>query len=222
MEKTQVNKSMKNYKRLTFGEEVANAVSHGVMVVLLLCAFPYISVKAYLDGGWLLVTGDAIFIIALFLMFMGSTLYHAMENDSQAKYIFRILDHSFIFLAIAGTYTPIALTVLDGGLAVAILTLQWVMVLLGILQKTVIKRELPKLSVAIYLVMGWVALLILPQLIKTASPIFLALIVLGGVFYSIGVAFYVQKERKYFHFIWHLFINMASICHIIAIVFYIV
>lgn len=222
MEKTQVNKSMKNYKRLTFGEEVANAVSHGVMVVLLLCAFPYISVKAYLDGGWLLVTGDAIFIIALFLMFMGSTLYHAMENDSQAKYIFRILDHSFIFLAIAGTYTPIALTVLDGGLAVAILTLQWVMVLLGILQKTVIKRELPKLSVAIYLVMGWVAVLILPQLIKTASPIFLALIVLGGVFYSIGVAFYVQKERKYFHFIWHLFINMASICHIIAIVFYMV
>lgn len=222
MEKTQVNKSMKNYKRLTFGEEVANAVSHGVMVVLLLCAFPYISVKAYLDGGWLLVTGDAIFIIALFLMFMGSTLYHAMENDSQAKYIFRILDHSFIFLAIAGTYTPIALTVLDGGLAVAILTLQWVMVLLGILQKTVIKRELPKLSVAIYLVMGWVAVLILPQLIKTASPIFLALIVLGGVFYSIGVAFYVQKERKYFHFIWHLFINMASICHIIAIVFFMV
>lgn len=222
MEKTQVNKSMKNYKRLTFGEEVANAVSHGVMVVLLLCAFPYISVKAYLDGGWLLLTGDAIFIIALFLMFMGSTLYHAMENDSQAKYIFRILDHSFIFLAIAGTYTPIALTVLDGGLAVAILTLQWVMVLLGILQKTVIKRELPKLSVAIYLVMGWVAVLILPQLIKTASPIFLALIVLGGVFYSIGVAFYVQKERKYFHFIWHIFINMASICHIIAIVFYMV
>lgn len=222
MKKTQPNKSMKNYKRLTFGEEVANAVSHGVMVVLLLFAFPYISVKAYLDGGWLLVTGDAIFIIALFLMFMGSTLYHSMENDSQAKYIFRILDHSFIFIAIAGTYTPIALTVLDGGIAIAILSLQWFMVLLGILQKTVIKKELPKLSVAIYLVMGWVAVLIIPQLLKTSSPLFLALIVLGGVFYSIGVVFYVQKDRKYFHFIWHLFINMASICHLIAIVFFMV
>ena len=222
MKKVETSKSMKNYKRLTFGEEVANAVSHGVMVVFLLFAFPYIGVKAYLDGGWLLVFGDTIFIVSLFLMFMGSTLYHSMENDSQAKYIFRILDHSFIFVAIAGTYTPIALTVLDSSTAIAILLLQWIMVVMGILQKTVIKKELPKLSLAIYIVMGWVAVLIAPQLIRTANPIFLFLIVLGGIFYSVGVAFYVQKEKKYFHFIWHLFINLASICHMIAIIFYMV
>lgn len=215
-------KTMKNYKRLSFGEEVANAISHGVMVIALLFAYPFISVKAYLDGGMKLLIGDAIFVIALFLMFLGSTLYHAMENDSQAKYVFRILDHSFIFVAIAGTYTPIALTVLDGWLGIGVIALQWAMVILGILQKTVMKREMPKLSLAIYLVMGWVAVLLAPQLIKTASTMFMALIVLGGIFYSVGVAFYVQKDKKYFHFIWHLFINAASICHLIAIVFYMI
>lgn len=215
-------KTMKNYKRLSFGEEVANAISHGVMVIALLFAYPFISVKAYLDGGIKLLIGDAIFVIALFLMFLGSTLYHAMENDSQAKYVFRILDHSFIFVAIAGTYTPIALTVLDGWLGIGVIALQWAMVILGILQKTVMKREMPKLSLAIYLVMGWVAVLLAPQLIKTASTMFMALIVLGGIFYSVGVAFYVQKDKKYFHFIWHLFINAASICHLIAIVFYMI
>lgn len=222
MKKVETTKSMKNYKRLTFGEEVANAVSHGVMVIFLLFSFPFISVKAYLDGGLKLLIGDSIFIIALLFMFLGSTLYHAMENDSQAKYIFRILDHSFIFVAIAGTYTPIALMILDGWRGIAIIAIQWTMVILGILQKTVIKKELPKISLAIYLVMGWIAVLILPELLKTSTPLFLGLIVLGGIFYSIGVAFYVQKNKKYFHFIWHIFIILASLCHIAAIVFYMI
>lgn len=214
--------TMKNYKRLSFGEEVANSVSHGVMAILLLFTMPFIYVKAYQDGGLSLLIGDMIFLISLFLMFIGSTLYHAMENDSQSKYIFRILDHSFIFLAIAGTYTPIALTVLPGWKGIAIILAQWLMVIIGILQKTLIKNSLSKLSLVIYLVMGWSAVLVLPQLIKTTQPLFLFLIVLGGVFYSIGVAFYVQKNKKYFHFIWHLFINLASISHIVAIVFFMI
>lgn len=213
------DKSMKDYKRLTFGEEVANAVSHGVMALLLLFFLPYASVKAFHDGGWVLVAGDAIFIISLFFMFMGSTLYHSMENDTKSKYIFRILDHSFIFVAIAGSYTPIALTVLDGWLRYAVVIIQWAMVIIGILQKTVGKKSMPKLSVAIYMVMGWVAVLLIPELLKNSTPLFMGLIVLGGVFYSVGTYFYLQKDRKYFHFIWHLFINAASISHIIAIIF---
>lgn len=216
------NQTMKNYKRLSFGEEVANAVSHGVMVLFLLLAFPYISIRAYFDGGWLLVAGDTIFVISLFLMFLGSTLYHSMENDSQSKYIFRLLDHSFIFVAIAGTYTPIALTVLHGWLGYLVVGFQWFMVILGIVQKTIFKREMPKLSLAIYLTMGWMAVLMIPQLLASSSLMFMGLIVLGGVFYSIGVFFYVQKDKKYYHFIWHIFINLASLSHLIAIVFYMI
>ncbi|QIK69979.1 hemolysin III family protein [Erysipelothrix sp. HDW6C] len=219
---TKKDVSMKDYKRLSFGEEVANSVSHGIMVVFLLVMYPYVSVRAYAQGGWLLVFGDAVFIISLFLMFMGSTLYHAMENDSKAKYIFRILDHSFIFVAIAGTYTPIALTVLDGWIGYAVVFIQWFMVIVGILQKTVAKRSMPKLSVAIYLVMGWAAVMLMPQLIKNTSAIFIGLIILGGVFYSIGTYFYLQKDKKYYHFIWHLFINAASLSHFIAIVYFMV
>lgn len=214
--------SMKDYKRLSFGEEVANSVSHGVMVVLILLAFPYVSIRAFAQGGWLLVTGDTVFLISLFLMFMGSTLYHAMENDSKAKYVFRILDHSFIFVAIAGTYTPIALTVLDGWLGYTVVIVQWTMVLIGILQKTIGKKSMPKLSVALYLVMGWVAVLLIPSLIKNTTPLFIGLIVLGGIFYSVGTYFYLQKDKKYYHFIWHLFINAASISHFIAIVFFMI
>ncbi|WP_236261712.1 PAQR family membrane homeostasis protein TrhA [Erysipelothrix anatis] len=217
-----MDRSMKDYKRLTFGEEVANAVSHGVMAGLLLLIFPYVSVRAFQQGGWLLVTGDAIFIISLFLMFMGSTLYHSMANDTKHKYIFRILDHSFIFVAIAGTYTPIALTVIDGWLGITVVVIQWLMVLIGILQKTVAKRSMPKLSVAIYLVMGWAAVLLIPQLVQNTSAMFIGLIVLGGVFYSVGTYFYLQKDKKYYHFIWHLFINAASISHFIAIVFFMI
>lgn len=213
------DKSMQDYKRLSFEEEVANAVSHGVMALLLLFFLPYVSVRAYHDGGWLLVLGDAVFILSLFFMFLASTLYHSMENDTKSKYIFRILDHSFIFVAIAGSYTPIALTVLDGWVGYGVVILQWLMVIIGILQKTISKKSMPKLSVAIYLVMGWVAILLIPQLIKNTTPLFIGLIVLGGLFYSIGTYFYLQKEKKYFHFIWHLFINAASISHIIAIIF---
>ena len=133
------------------------------------------------------------------------------------KYVFRKLDHICIYLAIAGSYTPVALCVVQGWVGILILVIQWSAVLAGILLKAIAKRSFPVLSTTIYLVMGWIAIIFIPFLIHS-SFWFLFFIVMGGIMYSVGVFFY-AKHKKYFHFVWHLFINCASILHFIAIVF---
>lgn len=210
--------SMKNNERLTFSEEVWNSVTHGVMAGSLLLLYPYAAVSAYLKGGVILTVGVSVFIISLFLMFMGSTLYHAMDFDTKHKYVFRILDHVFIFVAIAGSFTPIALYVIGGWLGYTIVALQWTAALIGILYKSLAQTSIPKVTVTIYMIMGWSAVLLMPSLFRNSSPLFIGLIALGGVFYSVGAWFYLQKDRPYFHTIWHIFINLASIAHFIAIV----
>ena len=212
-------KTMRDMIHLTFGEEVGNAVSHGVMALLCLGFLPFSAVYSYLRGGTVRSVGVSIFIICLFLMFLISTIYHSMDYATEQKYVFRKLDHICIYLAIAGSYTPIALCVVKGWVGILILVLEWGAVLAGILLKSISKKSYPVLSTTIYLVMGWTAVFFIQPLLNHASLLFLALIVLGGVMYSAGVFFY-SKHKKYFHFIWHLFINVASILHFIAIVFY--
>ncbi len=213
--------SMSNNIQLSFGEEVGNSITHAIMAFLLLLGLPVASIYGYTKGGYLLGIGYGVFIISLFLMFMSSTLYHAMSYDSKHKYVFRILDHIFIYVAIAGTYTPICLYVIGGKLGYTVLIVQWLMVLFGILYKSIAQKSIPKLSVSIYMGMGWAALIVLPRLIKQTDLIFVLLIALGGVLYSVGAWFYIQKDRPYFHMIWHLFINAASLAHFIAIIFFI-
>lgn len=213
--------SMSNNIQLSFGEEVGNSITHAIMAFLLLLGLPVASIYGYTKGGYLLGIGYGVFIISLFLMFMSSTLYHAMSYDSKHKYVFRILDHIFIYVAIAGTYTPICLYVIGGKLGYTVLIVQWLMVLFGILYKSIAQKSIPKLSVSIYMGMGWASLIVLPRLIKQTDLIFVLLIALGGVLYSVGAWFYIQKDRPYFHMIWHLFINAASLAHFIAIIFFI-
>lgn len=212
-------KTMRDMFKLTFGEEVGNAVSHGVMAILCLFFLPFAAVYSYRIDGITRSVGVSIFIICLLMMFLVSTIYHSMAYDSEQKYVFRKLDHICIYLAIAGSYTPIALCVVDGWVSILILVLEWGAVLAGVLLKSISKKSYPKLSVTIYLVMGWTAIFFIPALLQQASLLFLSFIVLGGVMYSLGVIFY-SKQKKFFHFIWHLFINAASILHVIAIVFF--
>jgi len=216
-----MDESMKNNVRLSFKEELGNSITHGVMSFLMLMGLPFASIYGYVKGGMTLGTGYGIFIISLFLMFLASTLYHAMAYDSKHKYVFRILDHSFIYVAIAGTYTPVCLYVIGGKLGYGILIVQWLMVLFGILYKAIAQKSIPRLSVTIYLIMGWAALIAMPDLIRNSNFWFVFLIALGGILYSIGAWFYMQKDRPYFHMIWHLFINFAALSHFIAIIFFI-
>lgn len=213
-------KSMKNMIQLSFEEEVGNVITHGIMALIMLILIPITAIYTYSVGGLQYALAVSVFTICLFLMFLVSTMYHSMEFSSKQKYVFRILDHIFIYFAIAGTYTPIAISLIGGWQAILILVIQWSCVLFGIFYKAVAKREYPKLTLTVYLIMGWIAVLFIPTIIKNSSPIFLALIVLGGVLYSIGAYFYTRK-KKYAHVIWHIFINAASIAHFVAIVFFI-
>lgn len=205
--------------KLSFREEVGNAVSHGVTAAILLLLLPVCAVYGYIKNGIPLAAGYSVFIISLFLMFLTSCLYHSMSFDSKHKMVFRILDHSAIFVAIAGTFTPICLHVVGGWLGILVLVLQWTATIAGILYKALALKTKSRASVIIYLVMGWSGLLLVPSLIRHRHLAFMMMILLGGIFYSIGTLFYAAKDKGWHHLIWHMFIILAAVCHFVAIIF---
>lgn len=204
----------------TVGEEVANAISHGVMSVAALAALPFAAVWAYAHGDAEAAAAVSVFVISLFLMFLVSTLYHSMNPQSKHKEVFHILDHIFIYVAIAGSYTPIALTVIGGWQGIFITILQWAMVLFGVFYKSLSRRSIPAVSLTIYLVMGWTIVLFLPLFVRNASVPLLVLIAAGGVLYTLGAWFYARKGFRYHHMVWHLLIDLAAACHFAGIVFF--
>lgn len=205
----------------TIGEEVANSISHGVMTIIALLLLPFAAVWSYVEGGLLASVAVSIYAISILLMLLISTLYHAMALETRHKEIFRILDHIFIYVAIAGSYTPISLIVIGGWQGWLIVVLQWVMVIFGIFYKSLSRRSIPAVSLTIYLVMGWTVVIFLPVFIRNASTPLLALLAGGGMFYTLGAWFYARKGFKYHHLVWHLLINLAVVSHFIAITFYI-
>ncbi len=214
--------TMKQSFPLTFKEEVANSVSHGVMALCMVIGLPYFAIQSYLKGGPGYACGVSIFIISLFLMFMTSCLYHLSKYGTTQKYVFRKLDHIMILIAIAGTYTPICLTFMNNVFGYILLGLEWLMAIGGIILKAVALKSYPKLSMTIYMLMGWLAVFFIPQLFVHGSYVFMAWILLGGILYSIGAFFYSKPYIRYFHFIWHLMIVAASITHMAAILFFMV
>ena len=165
-----MKESMKNVFPLSFGEEVGNSVSHGVMALLLLFALPYYAIRAYLQAGALHATGISIFIICMIFMFLGSCLYHSMPHDTTHKLVFRKLDHIMILLAIAGTYTPVCLSLMNNWIGYTVLAIEWLMVIAGVLLKSISNTNHKVLSMTIYMTMGWMAIFILPALIQKCSP----------------------------------------------------
>lgn len=217
--KTKLN-VFKEINPLSFGEEIGNAVSHGFAALLMLLALPYAAVYSYITQGVTMSVSVSVFVISLFLMFISSTVYHTMQQASSHKYVLRIIDHSMIYVAISGSYTPVSLVLVGGWLGWTVMILLWVITILGILYKAIATHVNPKLSLFIYLFMGWVGVIYFPIILKEQAWLFLLFIVLGGVAYTIGAWFYAQKNRPYFHMIWHIFIFIASIFHFIAIVYF--
>lgn len=216
-----IEHSLKHIVPLTFGEEVGNSVSHGVASLIFIFLLPFTAIYMYINGGLTHAVGGSVYVITMLLMFLTSTLYHIMAHNSQHKYVMRLIDHSFIYLAIAGSYTPIALSVIGGKWGITVLAIQWIAAILGILYKVLSKKMNPKVSLTFYLVMGWMVVPFLPMIIMKSSWVFILMLVLGGVAYTIGAWFYAQKNRNYFHMIWHLFIILAAVLQYIGIVFYI-
>ena len=139
-------KLMREMFRLSFGEEVGNAVSHGVMAVITFILLPLFAVYSYIQGGVIRAAGTSIYLMCMFFMFLTSTIYHSMSYGSPQKYVFRKLDHIGILFAIAGSYTPVCLSLIQGTSGIVILIIEWSMVLAGVLLKAIAKRSYPILS----------------------------------------------------------------------------
>jgi hemolysin III len=209
-------------RQYTTGEEIANATSHGVGALLAIAAIVLLIVKAVSDGGGVLLAAGLVFGITLLLEYLFSTLYHAIQPPA-AKRVLRIFDHSAIYLLIAGTYTPFALVTLanDGG--IVLFGVVWAIAIAGIVCEAFLRERQPKwVSAAIYLGMGWLVVVRLPSLVTLLPVAALALLVAGGLAYTVGTAFYVAKNKPYMHFVWHLFVLAGSVCHFLAVILFVI
>lgn len=199
----------------TPGEEIANSVSHGVGALAALVGLPFL-VAAALTHGTAAVVGTSVFAATAVLLYLSSTLYHALP-PGRAKDVFHVLDHSAIFLLIAGTYTPFTLGVLSGAWGWTLLGLVWGLATFGVVSKSAGGLKHPVLSTALYVVMGWlIVVAIRPLWLRMPGP-GLAWLVAGGLAYTAGVAFFAAPRLRYAHFVYHLFVVAGTACHYVAV-----
>ncbi len=199
-------------------EEKLNSLSHAIGLLLALAGAALLLAESQ---HWLEFTSVAIYGASLVLMFLASTLYHAAKTI-HIKQKLKLFDHSAIYVLIAGTYTPLMLLSLNGGWRLVGISLIWSLALVGVIHKLSFHHRFPKLSLTTYLLMGWLALIFLYPLSKNIAAAGLWLMGLGGVVFSVGVLFYVQKQKPYTHAIWHLFVIGGCLCHYLAIYFYVI
>jgi hemolysin III len=205
-------------RRQSLGEEIANAVSHGVGFVAALLVAPLIILNA-IPHGAAAVVGASLFAATVPLLYLTSTLYHSLA-DNRAKRVFQVLDHSAIYLLIAGTYTPFLLGPLRGPWGWSLLGTIWGLALLGVVFKSVRGMRYPGLSTALYVAMGWLVLVAVRPLWLHVPASGLAWLAAGGVAYTAGVLFYAADHRRYAHFVWHLFVMLGTACHVVAVMGY--
>lgn len=189
--------------------EVLNAITHGVGVVLSIIGFVFLLKKA--DSG-LHYVSFIIYGISLLLLFLASTLYHSLIF-TKAKKVFQVFDHCSIYLLIAGTYTPYCLLYIKGTIGIVLLSIIWLAAIVGIVYKSLTLskvKSVSKLSTIIYNVMGWAVVIALPSLYQSVGLKGLLLLVGGGVAYSVGSVFYSMKNRRYMHVVWHLFVMLGA------------
>jgi len=204
----------------TLGEDIANSVTHGIGAALGIAGLAVlVSLAAREADPWRIVS-LSIYGTTLILMFLASTLYHSLRIP-RVRRLFRILDHSAIFLLIAGTYTPFTLVTLRGPWGYSIFGIVWGLAVVGIVLKTIFIGRFAVLSAGIYIAMGWVVVIAFKPLLASLPAAGVAWLVAGGVCYTGGVVFFAAKRIPYNHAIWHLFVLAGSICHFIAILLYV-
>lgn len=196
-------------------EEIANAVTHGIGVAVSIAALVVLVVyAARINDTWKIVS-FSIYGACMITLFLSSTLYHAFRQP-YVKRFFRILDHSSIFLLIAGTYTPVTIGTMRGGWGWTMFGIIWGLTIIGIFLKIFAMHKFKWVSLVVYLLMGWIMIIAIKPLLACVSTTFLIWILAGGAFYSFGVIFYTARKMIYHHAIWHLFVLAGSICHFIA------
>ena len=205
----------------TLGEEIANSVTHGAGMVASIAGLIFLTGVTARRGDPWLITSCFIYTSTLVLLYTASTLYHALSS-TRARHVFHVLDHSAIYLLIAGTYTPFALVNLRGPWGWSILGITWALAVLGITVKSVFGPRWPIVSTILYIAMGWTAVIAFKPLLAHVAPAGVAWMVAGGLAYTSGVVFFAWERLRYSHALWHLFVLAGSVCHYIAILRYVV
>ncbi|MFO1338853.1 MAG: hemolysin III family protein [Burkholderiaceae bacterium] len=204
----------------TLGEEIANAISHGLGFLLAIASLPILVYYTAQRGSAVNVVAASVFAGTMILLYLVSALYHALP-PSRAKVWLNRLDHAAIYVFIAGSYTPFALGVLYGGWGWTLFGIVWSAAALGVTIKLLDRLKHPLWSTALYVAMGWVALLAAGPLIERMPATGIVWLVAGGLSYTLGAVVFLLDERvRYAHFVWHLFVLGGSVCHFFAALWY--
>ena len=204
----------------TFGEELAHGLTHGIGALLSIAGLTILVAKAAVWGHARDITAAAIFGSALVLMYTASTLFHSIPIPA-TKRVLRVIDHSLIYVLIAGTYTPFTLVALHGLWGWSLFGFTWGLALVGIVFKIFTTGRFESLSLVIYLLMGWCGVVAAKPLIHSMESSGLWWLLAGGLSYSFGVVFYAWQKLRYHHAIWHAFVLAGSVCHYFSVLFYV-
>jgi hemolysin III len=201
-------------KKERLGELIANAVSHGVGIVFGITALIILLQRA---DQPIMISAVLLFSLSLILLYTASTLFHAFPNSMRRVFnVFQRLDHSGIYLLIAGTYTPLILLLVPNTKGYILLGSLWTIAIIGVVFKSIWIHKFKGIHLLMYLLMGWSVIFIWPDIANTISPIALRFLWIGGLSYTVGVLFYIQRFT-YAHFIWHLFVLSGSLFHFMSI-----
>lgn len=207
-------------RQQSLGEELANAISHGLGAVLAIAAVPVLVWRASTHGATMDIVAASVFASSLVLLYAISTLYHALPAG-RSKHWFKRLDHAAIYVLIAGSYTPFTLGVLKGGWGWTLLMLVWALAAFGLTSKLLNRLRQPLVSTGLFLVMGWLVVVAAGPLMSRLPGPGLALLVAGGLSYTLGAFVFLLDDRiRYAHAVWHLFVLGGSVCHFFAALWY--
>lgn len=201
-------------------EELANAITHGIGFLLSIPALVILIVSAAQKGEPLQIVSFTIFGITMLLLYLFSTMLHSFK-PSKAKNVFAVLDHSAIYLLIAGTYTPLVLVAVNGALGWTLFGIVWGLAIAGITLKCFLINRFRVLSTVFYLVMGWLVIIAIKPLYLSLSGTGFGLLLTGGLLYSVGAIFYIWRNLPYSHAIWHLFVIAGSACMYFCVLFFV-
>ena len=206
----------------TVGEEIANAVTHGVAALLSIAGLAVLVAFAVLySGSPKVVAAVSIFGASMVFLYTASTLYHSIPNP-RAKKVLQYLDHSMIYVLIAGSYTPFCLITLQGYTGIALLCAVWLIAIAGISLQAVLLNKADWINCLLYLSMGWLAVFVIDPLVSTLDSTGLALLVAGGLAYTVGVVFYIFERMPFSHAIWHTFVFAGTTLQFFSVLFYVI
>lgn len=214
------SKQMANTHTFSKGEEIANAISHGIGALLSIAALVLLIVFASIHGSAWHVVSFTIYGSTMLLLYLSSTLFHSLPKG-KAKYVFEIFDHSSIYFFIAGTYTPFLLIIVKDALGWTLFGIVWAMAIGGTIFKVFYVRKFLFTSTILYVVMGWLIVFAWSSLTAALDPKGVILLISGGVLYTVGSIFYVWQGFKYNHLVWHIFVIAGSTLHFFCVLFYV-